>query len=315
MRNNTKSFSLDRNITDLVKFLASLLIATGHYLGYYSSIVEGGVNIFQKIILAQGGLLGVALFFFLSGYGLMKSEQMHHLSAIMFIKKRILKVYLPVFVSAIIWVPIWNLINGNLIANLWNIPLNIIWGWGDGILWFVKCLLILYAEFYIYTWVRKITAKDIVKVCSIIAMCCATFVYQYHIADYSAVSVPLFFIGITITDFQWINEVLSQRIGIGFLFMIMFVLFLVFRDNYLFIHSMFNYLIIFIWVFFSNQYNFTISPLPKWLGSFSFDIYLTHNKCLSTMVYYLACAPFWLFAYSTIAASILLYNLRRLLKI
>lgn len=148
MINNSNSFSIDRNITDLVKFLASLLIATGHYLGYFSTIEE--VNLFQKIILAQGGLLGVALFFFLSGYGLMKSEQKYHLSAIPFIKRRVLKVYLPVLVSAIIWVPIYNLINGHFIDNLYKMPLDIIWGWGDGILWFVKCLLILYVEFYIY---------------------------------------------------------------------------------------------------------------------------------------------------------------------
>ena len=113
MINNSNSFSIDRHITDLVKFLASLLIATGHYLGYFSTIEK--VNLFHKIILAQGGLLGVALFFFLSGYGLMKSEQKCHLSAILFIKRRILKVYLPVLVSAIIWVPIWNLINGHFI--------------------------------------------------------------------------------------------------------------------------------------------------------------------------------------------------------
>ncbi len=313
MINNSNSFSIDRHITDLVKFLASLLIATGHYLGYFSTIEK--VNLFHKIILAQGGLLGVALFFFLSGYGLMKSEQKCHLSAILFIKRRILKVYLPVLVSAIIWVPIKNLINGHFIDNLYKIPLDIIWGWGDGILWFVKCLLILYVEFYLYAWVRKITEKDIVRVCAIFAMCCVTFVYQYHIADYSAVSIPLFFVGVIITDFHWVNKFLSQSISIGLLIVIMFVFCLLFRENNLFIHTMLNYFVIFIWVFFSNQYNFTISSLPKFLGPFSFDIYLTHNKCLQTMIYYMAYAPFWLFVGSTLVVSVFLFYIRKLLKI
>ena len=205
--------------------------------------------------------------------------------------------------------------NELLIDNLYKIPLDIIWGWGDGILWFVKCLLILYVEFYLYTWVRKITENNIVRVCAIVAMCCVTFVYQYHIADYSAVSVPLFFIGVMITDFHGVNKVLSKSIGIGLLVVIMSVFCILFRENYLFIHSMINYFVIFIWVFLSNQYNFTISSLPKFLGPLSFDIYITHNKCLLTMTYFLTCTTFLLFSCSTIAVSLLFYNLRKSLKI
>lgn len=70
---------LDRNVTDLVKFLSCLLVALHHYSQY---VVSQNIshNVFYEAVSSQGGFLGVAIFFFLSGYGLMKSEQKCHLN-------------------------------------------------------------------------------------------------------------------------------------------------------------------------------------------------------------------------------------------
>ena len=98
----TKSeYTINRSFSESVKLLSCIAIAIGHYLGYYST-TGAHINILQKAMLAQGGMLGVALFFFLSGYGLMKSDERKHLSACEFFSRRYLKIYLPVLLSAVI---------------------------------------------------------------------------------------------------------------------------------------------------------------------------------------------------------------------
>jgi len=56
-----------------------------------------------KALSMQGGYFGVAIFFFLSGYGLMESESKSHLKLTDFIRRRILKVYLPILLVSGIW--------------------------------------------------------------------------------------------------------------------------------------------------------------------------------------------------------------------
>ena len=56
--------------------------------------------------------MGVAIFFFLSGYGLMESEQKSHLSLAAFFKRRFLNVYLPVLLVTALW----------LVSSLWLLP-------------------------------------------------------------------------------------------------------------------------------------------------------------------------------------------------
>ena len=59
---------LDRNITDLLKFVACIMVAMSHYSGY--ALAEGvSSSVIYKVIAATGGYLGVAVFFFLSSCG------------------------------------------------------------------------------------------------------------------------------------------------------------------------------------------------------------------------------------------------------
>lgn len=76
---------LDRNVTDALKFIACLMVAMSHYSGYVLAN-DLSSNIIYKVIAATGGYLGVAIFFFLSGFGLMMSDMKHHLSPQEFIK-------------------------------------------------------------------------------------------------------------------------------------------------------------------------------------------------------------------------------------
>lgn len=100
-KNTSSHITLDRNLTDLIKFLACLMIALHHYS--QGMVVAGTHNPIYQLSSTQGGLLGVAIFFFLSGYGLMKSDMKHHLSVVTFFKKRLMKTYLPAVVVSLLW--------------------------------------------------------------------------------------------------------------------------------------------------------------------------------------------------------------------
>lgn len=100
-KNNTQRIILSRNLTDLVKFLACLMIALHHYS--QGMVIAGTHNPIYMLFSTQGGWLGVAIFFFLSGYGLMRSDLMHHLSLVQFMKKRLLKTYLPAMLISLLW--------------------------------------------------------------------------------------------------------------------------------------------------------------------------------------------------------------------
>lgn len=65
------------------------MIALHHYS--IDRVIAGTHNPIYQLLSTQGGWLGVAIFFFLSGYGLMKSELKNHIEFVPFVKKRLLK--------------------------------------------------------------------------------------------------------------------------------------------------------------------------------------------------------------------------------
>ena len=101
------NFELDRGFTDLLKFFSCILIALHHY-SQYAIGEESLYNSVYYLLAWQGGYIGVALFFFLSGYGLMKSERANPLSLKDFFTRRICRVYLPVVVVSLLWLPIYS---------------------------------------------------------------------------------------------------------------------------------------------------------------------------------------------------------------
>lgn len=114
---NNKSIVINKDLSNWIKFISALVVAFHHYSQY---ICANGLsdNIIYKLLSTQGGYVAVAVFFFLSGYGLMESEKKKHLDFISFIKKRFLRVYLPVLLVTILWLPIHNYIHeGNLIGG------------------------------------------------------------------------------------------------------------------------------------------------------------------------------------------------------
>ena len=92
---------LNRNFTDFIKFISCLMIAFHHYS--QGRVANGSDNIIYQLLSTQGGWLGVAVFFFLSGYGLMKSEIKRHLDIYEFLKRRLVTTYLPAVFVSFLW--------------------------------------------------------------------------------------------------------------------------------------------------------------------------------------------------------------------
>lgn len=311
----TKSeYTINRSFSESVKLLSCIAIAIGHYLGYYSS-TGAHINILQKAMLAQGGMLGVALFFFLSGYGLMKSDERKHLSACEFFSRRYLKIYLPVLLSAVIWVPLSYVMGYVEYHSIFDAALSILWGWGDGILWFVRCLLLLYAEFFLYSVIRSKSKSEIIRITSLSLFAAFGFAIQYRIADFSAVSVPMFFIGVLITDSAIFRHYISKISLVSLLLVIICAICIAFRSDKLLVHSMANYIVVLLLMYTTLHYHIKLSGsiVAKW-GRYSYDIYLTHNKCLTALTNTMTFMPFWLFAIVSVAVAILFNYIRKIIK-
>lgn len=80
---------MDRNITNLVKFICCILIVIHHaYLG--------------KTLTTPLGTQACTIFFFLSAYGIAKSLLSNNMGILPFVQKRLSKIYMPLlFVNAI----------------------------------------------------------------------------------------------------------------------------------------------------------------------------------------------------------------------
>lgn len=92
----------DKGLTNWLKIIAAFAVIFHHYSQYALSEL-GQDNFILRCFSLFGGYCGVAIFFFLSGYGLMESDLNKQLSAIQFFKRRFLKLYIPVFLATAIW--------------------------------------------------------------------------------------------------------------------------------------------------------------------------------------------------------------------
>jgi len=110
---------------DIIKFFAALMITNSHMGAFYPQ----GLS-----MLATGGALGDALFFFCSGFTLFLKPMGGFLS---WYKKRISRIYPTVFAKAIIFAFIFGYTN--------DMKQTILQGGG----WFISCIMIYYVIAYL----------------------------------------------------------------------------------------------------------------------------------------------------------------------
>lgn len=306
----------DRNVTDMLKFVSCLMVAMSHYSGY--ALANGiSSSIIYQAIAAIGGYLGVAVFFFLSGYGLMMSDQKHHLGFGDFLKRRLSKTWLPAVLVSAIWLGINMVImsngGGNLLCNQ-HYLLGVIWRFNDEVMWFVQTIIVMYLFFYAFREIGQRVPRLEFVVLAILGVIATPSVRWAGIGD--PISVPLFFAGITIA--RWHKEAAkffrSWWCVILVMLVIMTVTYLGRADNRV-LHGAINYFCMTGLVALLAFVNVRIASLPKWVGGCSYDLYLVHYKVHLLLVFLCGVDQLWMFVVGTGIATTGFYNLRKLVRL
>lgn len=313
----TKSeYFFEKGWSNWVKLIAAIMVALSHY----SSVIVFNNHWSNNpliAILAQGGYIGVAIFFFFSGYGLMESETKHHTGSKDFFIRRLSKVYLPVLLVSAIWIPIYYIVldKSKVLPPLQVILYDLFWGFRDVVLWFVKILIFLYAIFYSFTTILKKGHRYIANMLLITLLVFSTFL-AYKV-DYPFISVPLFGIGIYSSMFK-------QKRVIGFpVCMVLIILYgilgaicqlLISSANTA--HMILN-AVIMIPIFSIFKYKTTPPPIRlknSWVVA-TFTIYIVHFKVLVFLTNQYGHITIWSYILSTCIVTIIITYLRKLIKI
>lgn len=315
-RNTTDRILLDRGMTDLLKFLSCIMIALHHYS--QGMVVAGSHNPIYQLLSTQGGWLGVAVFFFLSGYGLMKSDMKNHLKLFPFLKKRLLKTYLPAVFVSFLWGG-YLIITKKVSFNLSWVK-GVLWNFNDEVLWFVRIIIILYLTFYVYCVVHKIIGKyysrSFADIFLLLIFSISSYVFLCHIIGFvHGSSVLLFFLGMSIAKYNFYYLKLIRKIyPILLVFTIIILLTFIKRHDAEWIHLLINYFCIFSAIVLFAFFNLRIQ-VPKLMGEISYDVYLVHNKFLLILKSIYTVAPLWQFVVFTIMGSLLFHKTRKLFQI
>lgn len=270
---------LNRNFTGFLKLLAALLVAAGHYCGY--AVSHGHGNIVYSVLASIGGYIGVAIFFFLSGYGLMMSEKIRHTPFLSFIKKRLVKLYFPVVLVSAIWGLVrWP--DGFGIEWIGQYLYWTLWDFGDGILWFVRVIIVEYLLFAAYIYLNiKFWMRDALLWLGTALV--YVFVF-FYVGEWAAVSIPIFTLGILLAKYEsWFYSIMHGK-GL-FIWLIAITGFMglaYYLMGNVYVHTLLNYYVVTgIIVAGAYSLNTKIPPnIPSWAGPVSYDIYLTHYKVL-----------------------------------
>lgn len=276
------TFSIGIGTANCLKFISAIIIAIHHYAQCFVHYVPTS-GFGWQILSSQGGYLGVAVFLFLSGYGLMESEKKRHLTLIEFINRRLKKVVFPVAILAILYIPvfyIFNLSYPHTDDTVMDVIVRILNVGG----WFVWAIIIMYLVFMVFTYTLKKCGLIKAKVCLIACTILAYIVSDYFLGYFTALSIPIFSVGILASyykerqHYRIFNHSLIFLI-IGAIFSVGYSVY-VYKDFVLALHSAINYIFIGMGIIFFTIFSPSII-FPAILGEISFDIYLIHQKIIT----------------------------------
>lgn len=242
----------------------------------------------------------MALFFFLSGFGLMESETKNHLNIWQFVKKRFWKIYKAVLIINTIeylTILIWNYCT----TGMWN-NFDIMKIIGitsqDGVLWFIKDLFVCYAAFMLCTQVVR--CRELFLCLSVVVVPIILCVFGE--AFYHWQSVPLFFIGALISGRKEISAIISRH-WLSWLLLVVCIGACVYLNkstgSMMPIHFIFDYGMILGFVWFCSTFAVEVKH-KSLLGMLSFSIYLVHNKIILGSLHFGHLVPVWLFLILTL---------------
>lgn len=312
---------LSRNLTDFVKFLACIMIVLHHYSQIM--IISGAGNIIYQAFSTQGGWLGVAIFFFLSGYGIMKSDLSNPLSISSFIQKRLIKIYLPAVLVTFCWIVFRKIYFSDYIEyDIFKLLNILLWDFDDVVLWFVRSIIILYIFFSFYAFIlRSLKQHDYYNQINIILLLIVTplCIWLTKTGFVHSLSVGLFFVGILLAQIDNCNK--NTAFFLKITCVIVYSVFCAYILNYSvvtradWIHIIFNVAFIISSIIICSFKEFKVPKLPKWINSSTYDIYLVHNKAIILLRPCYTVVPLYIFVLLTLFFTIISYYLRKITKV
>ena len=271
---------LSNKSTKSLKGLLALLIIFHHI----SQKITTGENFSNFEYM---GRYIVALFFFLSGYGLYFQYSNNPTYMENFLKKRLVRIFIPFFVFIVIYViyraTLGEDINVAFFLSFWKDHSNIIY---NG--WFINSIIVLYVIFYV-SLVRKDSKIAEYKLVFLTLVYIFWKAYQNH-GDWEYVSIMAFLLGVFWTKNRVsIDKLLEKNY---FIFLASFsILMYVFHyyevimkiigitNKYVYYGIVGNLCTMVFVVYFlllTNKLNFSNKYLD-FLGDISFEIYMIHG--------------------------------------
>lgn len=311
-KNTTNRLSLSRNYTNVLKFLTSLLIASHHFCGVYYSYTDNK-SFLLRAMVTMGGVIGVNLFFFLSGYGLMMSEKKKHLSFYAFIRKRLIKVYLPAVLVGVFGTALFHFAYHQE-QNLREAVFNILLLNSDNVFWFLQVLIILYVVFGVSTQIM--THNKIAGTLSLIVLTLFVSVADWYMdVDYHATNIPAFAFGCLVALFdEKTFALLNSKKSVLTMLLVTIVLVFSLKDSIFWFHALAAYTVVVIIIVTSAFIRIDVSN-TKLMGDLSYDIYLIHNKVnYLTLMMEGKLLYLWYMAI-VMAASLIFNKIRKILHI
>ena len=271
---------LSNKSTKSLKGLLALLIIFHHI----SQKITTGENFSNFEYM---GRYIVALFFFLSGYGLYFQYRNNATYMENFLKKRLVRIFIPFFVFIVIYViyraALGEVVNVDFFLSFWKDHSNIIY---NG--WFINSIIVLYVIFYV-SFVGKDSKIAEYKLVFLTLVYIFWKAYQNH-GDWEYVSIMAFLLGVFwMKNRASIDKILEKNY---FIFLVSFsILMYIFHhydvimknigitNEYVYYGIVGNLCTTVFVVYFlllTNKLNFSNKYLD-FLGDISFEIYMIHG--------------------------------------
>lgn len=272
-------FSLDMSVTKQAKGLAIIMVIISHL-----SSIDPKWNIFNSF-----GKIGVAIFLFVSGYGLIKSYAKNGLED--FWHKRITTVMVPYFIVTALWIIVDYFLGKkdlfqNIILSLLGLNFN---PSIDGTMWYIPYVMIWYLSFYL---VFKFSRMKVISLFGIgLVLFIARIFNIFGEASYHfALHAFTFPIGVF---YSLYGERFTEKYKEKFLFLLMTISLLFYLMNislngenglYYMINSIL-FMIISISIFLILKHKGLILSFLDLVGGYSFELYLFEGYLMNLLIY------------------------------
>lgn len=319
---------MNKNITDLVKFLCCIGIFLHHFY-------------LRSPYVQFLGPTACVIFFFLSAYGISLSLEKHPVGLLSFLKKRLFKIYLPLLLVNVFFV----FLTGYLCVGHFDIPIFNVFGDKidfiqhatilntlgyviglskiDGVTWFLDVLFVSYIVIWIVHQFKNKSIR-IITVSAIYVIYVAIVAQITPPIQYGRIFDPLGVVcGVLFAENTRIIPAIRSLLGRFSVFVLFALIFILgvglgalsnLQGRYikliLLVIAVFSIIVVTCWSD-SNKNNYKL--LCSWLGGISYFVYLIHVKIanivfllygdqslLLTMIGIAFCSVFLYFCYHKI---------------